>query len=150
MSFILASSLCYSVFRHGVKYWFGPKVCTLHFSLSRQTWTALFGKSGLPRSEGRNSLSVWCTHSKCNDLWKRQGRSVLTFQSISLCKMLFLFNHFYGEPLPWSPRSRWMGRSEVRPSSEACWFIFSLFSCWEGKGEWEGGGRSVVMTYSRQ
>lgn len=57
---------------------------------------------------------------------------ILPFKFISLCKVLLPFNHFQGELLPWGLLSRWMGSSEVRPSSDACWFVFSHpFSCHE-------------------
>lgn len=113
---------------HGVK-------CS--FSLfgfpKRADLNSLWGKFRASTSGGRGRGKTVCQCSAytpnvitCERDKEGQGFPI---KLISHCKVLFPFNRFQGERLPWSLLSRWMGSSGVRPSSDACWFVFltSLF-----------------------
>lgn len=118
--------------------------CALWFFLSRQTWTTLVGNLGFP-NQRRDNLSVPCIYCECNYLWKDKESQVLTFKFISLCKVLFSFNHFQGELLPCSLLSRWMGESVVRSSSDACWFFSHPFSSYGKEVEKLGWGQGGAL-----
>lgn len=109
--------------------------CALRFSLSRQTWTTWWGRLGFPH-QGEEAVCQCSAYTPNVITCERDKEGqVFPIKLISHCKVLFPFNHFQGELLPWSLLSRWVGSSEVRPPSDACWFVFSHpFSCWERSG----------------
>lgn len=144
MTSALASSLCCSIFRHGVKYWFGPKVYSSVFPF-KAVLNYLGWEVQVFHIRGERQPVLHLQAPNVITCEKDEEGQVLTFKSISLCKVLFPFNHFQGEPLPWSLLSSWIGRCVVRPSSDACWFVFSLFSSWEGREMEKGDGWSVAL-----
>lgn len=136
----LASSLCCSIFRHGVKYWFGLKVYSSVFpnqaDLNNLGWEVRFSKS-----EGRGHLSAQCVHSKCNYLWNGQGRSSFNIYIDFPLQGVVPFQPLPRKALAIKSAKQMDGSSVVRPSSNACWFVFSHpFSCCEGKEVEKGGG----------
>lgn len=131
MSGMWASSLCCSVSGMELNADL-VRMCTPPFFLTRQAWTALVGSLGFPRQ--REEAVCQCNAYSPNVITCDRDKEghILPFKFISLCKVLLPFNHFQGELLPWGLLSRWMGSREVRPSSDACWFVFSHpFSCQE-------------------